>query len=56
MTPFSSRRERKSGSRLGRRTDLRYCDGGHFVLDEYADPIAQAIIETFFPIARPRNY
>jgi pimeloyl-ACP methyl ester carboxylesterase len=27
--------------------DLRYFDGGHFVLDEYADEIAQAIIETF---------
>jgi pimeloyl-ACP methyl ester carboxylesterase len=28
--------------------DLRYFDGGHFVLDEYADAIAEAIIETFF--------
>jgi len=27
--------------------DLRYFDGGHFVLDEYADGIAEAIIETF---------
>ena len=27
--------------------DLRYFDGGHFVLDEYADSIAEAIIETF---------
>jgi pimeloyl-ACP methyl ester carboxylesterase len=27
--------------------DLRYFDGGHFVLDEYAGAIAQAIIETF---------
>ena len=27
--------------------DLRYYDGGHFVLDEYADAIAEAIIETF---------
>ena len=27
--------------------DLRYFDGGHFVLDEYADAIAKAIIETF---------
>jgi pimeloyl-ACP methyl ester carboxylesterase len=27
--------------------DLRYFDGGHFVLDEYADAIAAAIIETF---------
>ncbi len=27
--------------------DLRYFDGGHFVLDEYANEIAQAIIETF---------
>jgi len=28
---------------------LRYFDGGHFVLDEYADAIAKAIIETFSP-------
>jgi pimeloyl-ACP methyl ester carboxylesterase len=27
--------------------DLRYFDGGHFVLDEYSDAIAKAIIETF---------
>jgi len=27
--------------------DLRYFDGGHFVLDEYANAIAEAIIETF---------
>ena len=27
--------------------DLRYFDGGHFVLDENADSIAEAIIETF---------
>jgi pimeloyl-ACP methyl ester carboxylesterase len=27
--------------------DVRYFDGGHFVLDEYVDPIAGAIIETF---------
>jgi hypothetical protein len=27
--------------------ELRYFDGGHFVLDEYADPIAEAIIDTF---------
>jgi len=27
--------------------ELRYFDGSHFVLDEYADPIAEAIIETF---------
>ena len=27
--------------------ELRYFDGGHFVLDEYADAIAEAIIETF---------
>ena len=27
--------------------DLRYFDGGHFVLDEYADAIAKAIIEMF---------
>jgi pimeloyl-ACP methyl ester carboxylesterase len=28
-------------------TDLRYFDGGHFVLDEYAQAIAEAIVETF---------
>jgi pimeloyl-ACP methyl ester carboxylesterase len=27
--------------------DLRYFDGSHFVLDEYAEPIADAITETF---------
>jgi pimeloyl-ACP methyl ester carboxylesterase len=27
--------------------DLRYFDGGHFVLDEYADAIAEAIIQSF---------
>ena len=27
--------------------DLRYFDGGHFVLDEYAEAIAEAMIETF---------
>jgi pimeloyl-ACP methyl ester carboxylesterase len=27
--------------------DMRYFDGGHFVLDEYADAISEAIIETF---------
>jgi surfactin synthase thioesterase subunit len=27
--------------------ELRYFDGGHFVLDEFADAIAEAIIETF---------
>jgi surfactin synthase thioesterase subunit len=27
--------------------DLRYFNGGHFVLDEYADAIAEAIIEKF---------
>jgi pimeloyl-ACP methyl ester carboxylesterase len=27
--------------------DLRYFDGGHFVLDENADAVAEAIIETF---------
>ena len=26
---------------------LRYFDGGHFVIDEYAEAIAEAIIETF---------
>jgi pimeloyl-ACP methyl ester carboxylesterase len=26
---------------------VRYFDGGHFVLDEYANEIAEAIIETF---------
>ena len=33
--------------KLVRTADLRYFDGGHFVLDEYADAIAEAIIETF---------
>jgi hypothetical protein len=28
--------------------ELHYFDGGRFVLDEYADEIAEAIIETFF--------
>jgi hypothetical protein len=28
-------------------TDLRYFDGSPFVLDEYGDAIADAIIETF---------
>jgi len=27
--------------------ELRHFDGGHFVLDEYADAVAEAIIETF---------
>jgi len=27
--------------------DLRYFDAGHFALDENADAIAEAIIETF---------
>lgn len=31
-------------------TDLRFFDGGHFVLDEYADEVATAIIETFLPV------
>ena len=35
--------------------DLRYFDGGHFVLDEYPDEIAGAIIETFSPIAGTHN-
>ena len=35
--------------------DLRYFDGGHFVLDEYADAVAEAIIETFSPIPEIRN-
>jgi len=30
--------------------DLRYFDGSHFVLDEYADAIAEAIIEMFSPM------
>jgi len=33
-------------------TDLRFFDGGHFVLDEYADEVATAIIETFLPAAQ----
>jgi pimeloyl-ACP methyl ester carboxylesterase len=28
--------------------EVRYFDGGHFLLDEYSDAIADAIIETFF--------
>jgi hypothetical protein len=27
--------------------DLQYFDGGHLVLDEYADAVAEMIIETF---------
>jgi hypothetical protein len=27
--------------------EVRYFDGGHLVLDEYSDAIAEAIIETF---------
>jgi hypothetical protein len=30
--------------------ELRYFDGGHFVLDEFADAIAEPIIETFSPV------
>jgi surfactin synthase thioesterase subunit len=33
--------------KLVRAADLRYFDGGHFALDENADAIAEAIIETF---------
>ena len=32
---------------------LRYFDGGHFVLDEYADQIAEAIIEMFLQRTAP---
>ena len=35
--------------------NLRDFDGGHSVLDEYADAIAEAIIETFSSIAGLRN-
>ena len=35
--------------------ELRYFDGGHFVLDEYADEVADAIIDTFSPILETRN-
>ena len=35
--------------------EVHYFDGGHFVLDEYAEPIAEAIIKTFSPIAGVRN-
>jgi hypothetical protein len=28
-------------------TAVRYFDGGHFVLDEYSEEIAEVIIETF---------
>lgn len=31
--------------------EVRYFDGGHFVLDEYAGTVAAAIIETFLPTA-----
>jgi pimeloyl-ACP methyl ester carboxylesterase len=31
---------------------IRYFDGGHFVLDEYADVIAEAIIDTFAELDR----
>jgi pimeloyl-ACP methyl ester carboxylesterase len=31
---------------------LRYFDGGHFVLDEYVDAIADAIVDTFSESAR----
>ena len=31
--------------------DLRYFDSGHFALDENADAIAEAIVETFSPVA-----
>ena len=34
--------------------DVHYFDGGHFVLDEYADAIAEAIINTFSESARSR--
>ena len=27
--------------------EVRYFDGGHFMLDEYSDAVAEAIIETF---------
>jgi pimeloyl-ACP methyl ester carboxylesterase len=33
--------------KLVRAAEVRYFDGGHYVLDEYADAIAEAIIETF---------
>ena len=36
-------------------SEVHYFDGGHFVLDGYAEPIAEAIIETFSPIAGTRN-
>jgi pimeloyl-ACP methyl ester carboxylesterase len=35
--------------------DLRYFDDGHFVIDEYADAMAEAIIETFSPMPGMRN-
>jgi pimeloyl-ACP methyl ester carboxylesterase len=37
----------ESVKRLVPAADLRYFDGGHFVLDEYADVIAEEIIQTF---------
>lgn len=35
--------------------DLRFFDGGHFALDENADAIADAIIETFVPLEAPHD-
>jgi hypothetical protein len=35
------------GKQVAPAVELRYFDGGHFVVDEFADAIAQAIIETF---------
>jgi len=34
--------------------DVRYFDGGHFVLDEHANAVAEAIIETFIQV-RPAD-
>lgn len=34
---------------------LRYSDGGHFVLDGYADAIAEAVIQSFYRADQQRG-
>jgi hypothetical protein len=43
-------------ARLCTAAELRYFEGGHFVLDEYADAIGEAIIETFSRWAAELGY
>lgn len=43
----SGRRTHGRTDRVSLVAELRYFDGDHFVLDEYVDAIAEAIIETF---------